>query len=59
MLDVPLRALRISTTERLVLAAVHPRLQESFRRGGVTVAIGESSIFTTLDAALSKVMEVE
>jgi high affinity sulfate transporter 1 len=44
---------------RLVLAAVHPRLQESFRRGGVTVAIGESSIFTTLDAALSKVMEVE
>lgn len=39
---------------RLVLGAVHPRLCDSLTRGGVQDAIGEESIFPTLDAALRK-----
>jgi sulfate permease, SulP family len=37
---------------RLALADVHTRLLNSLRRAGVTDAIGESLIFSTLDAAV-------
>lgn len=38
---------------KLTLATVHANLLESFRRGGVTDAVGESSIFPTIEAAVS------
>jgi sulfate permease, SulP family len=38
---------------KLVLAAVHARLLEFLHRGGVTDALGESSIFSTIEAAVS------